>query len=261
MDIGIVGPAATDAVVQLNSVFTTMQRYLPGSAHDTTDACYELIATVPDLQAEMETYGVRWIGMLSLFGSSIHCKGIKPLTPQDMQGVSIEALGGVAGYFQLMGANALTLDPADYYVSMERGVIQAQAVHWPGMDGYKIVELTDYHLMFGAEGGGIFFGVLGYIMNTDKWNSLSPEHQQIVWDAFREGARLNVDLDFPSADASRGYAEEHGQEFVYLSTEEELAPWIEYIDQYNAQWVERVSAAGFPAQETLDKLQELLAKY
>ncbi|MCL1829175.1 MAG: TRAP transporter substrate-binding protein DctP [Oscillospiraceae bacterium] len=259
-DIGIVGPAATDSVVTLNSVFTTMQKYLP-KPQEVTDACYELIDLVPELQEEMETVGVRWLGLYALFGSSLHCRGIKPLTPDDMKGVGIEALGGVSGYFALMGANALTLDPADYYLSMERGVIQAQAVHWPGLDGYKCIELTDYHLMFGADGGGIFFGIMGYIINADTWHSLSPEHQKIVWDGFRSGSTLTIDLDYPSAEYSKNYAAEQGQEFVYLSTPEELAPWYEYIDQFNALWVENVAAAGFPAQSTLDKLQELLAKY
>jgi len=260
-DIGIVGPAATDAVVILNSVFTTMQKYLPANAQDVTDACYELLEVVPELQEEMETVGVRWLGLYSLFGSSIHCRGIKPVVPDDMKGVGIEALGGVSGYFALMGANALTLDPADYYLSLERGVIQAQAIHWPGMDGYKIAELTDYHLMFGADGGGIFFGIMGYIINADTWHKLTPDQQKIIWDGFRAGSSLTIELDGPSAQSSYNYAVESGQEFVYLSTPEQLAPWYEYIDQFNAQWVERVSAAGFPGQSTLDKLQELLAKY
>ena len=260
-DIGIVGPAATDSVVTFNSVFTTMQKYLPADAQDVTDACYELLEVVPELQEEMETVGVRWLGLYSLFGSSIHCKGIKPVKPDDLKGVGIEALGGVSGYFALMGANALTLDPADYYLSMERGVIQAQAIHWPGMDGYKITELTDYHLMFGEDGGGIFFGIMGYIINKDTWYKLTPDQQKIIWDGFRAGSTLTIELDGPSAQNSYNYAVDNGQEFVYLSTPEQLAPWYDYIDQFNAQWVERVSAAGFPAQSTLDKLQELLAKY
>jgi len=260
-DIGIVGPAATDSVVMLNSVFTTMQKYLPSNTHNVTAACYELITTVPEIQAEMESVGVRWLGCYALFGSSIHARGIQPLTPSDMKGVGIEALGGVSGYFAQMGANALSLDPADYYLSMERGVIQAMAVHWPGLDGYKIIELVDNHIMFGEDGGGIFFGMMGYIINADTWNGLSTEHQRIVWDGFKAGSALTIDLDGPSAERAINYAIENGHEFVYLTTDAELAPWFEHIDQFNAEWVERVSAAGFPAQSTLEKLQELLAKY
>jgi TRAP-type C4-dicarboxylate transport system substrate-binding protein len=261
-DIGIVGPAATDAVMTLNSVFTTMHEYLPSDAWDVTTACYELLDAVPELQDEMvNTAGVRWLGMYSLYGSNIHCKGITPTTPDDLKGVGIEALGGVSGYFQLMGANALTLDPGDYYLSMERGVINAQATHWPAMDGYKMSELTDYHLLFGEDGGGIFFGVMGYIINNNVWNNLTAAQQQILWDGFKVGAEKTVELDGPSAEAALNYCTEDGDTFVYLTTEEELAPWIEYINQFNEQWVERVEGAGFPGQATLDKLNELLAKY
>ncbi|MCL1829632.1 MAG: hypothetical protein FWG32_09130, partial [Oscillospiraceae bacterium] len=193
-------------------------------------------------------------------GANIHCKGIKPLTPDDLKGVGTEAPGSVSGYFALMGANAVTNDPGDSYLAMERGIVKAHAGTWTALDGYKIVEQTDYHLLFGADGGGIIFGAMGYIINADTWHSLSPEHQKIVWDAFRAASTLTIELDKPAGESAVSYSEEHGHEFVYLTTEAELAPWFDYIDQFNARWVERVSAAGFPAQSTLDKFEELLAK-
>jgi hypothetical protein len=40
------------------------------------------------------------------------------------------------------------------------------------MDGYKLVEVTDYHLLFGeGVGSGLFTGVMGLAMNLDKFNS------------------------------------------------------------------------------------------
>jgi TRAP-type C4-dicarboxylate transport system substrate-binding protein len=198
---------------------------------------------------------------MALPGSSIHAKGIKPVTPADMKGVSIEAMGGVTSYFTAMGANALTLDPGDYYLSLERGVVNAEATHWPAIDGYAMKEITTYHLMFGEDGGGIFFGCMGCIINAGTWNSLTTEQQDLLTEAFKVWSDTTIELDYASYNAGKTYCEDNGQEFRYLSTEEELAPWVEYIDQFNDAWVERVNAAGLPGDTTLAKLHELLEKY
>ena len=116
--------------------------------------------------------------------------------------------------------------------------------------------------MFGEDGGGLYFGVMGFIMNNDSWNKLTAEQQKIVWDGFRLGSEHSLDLDQNEVNTSIEYARENGHEFVYLTTPEELAPWHAHVDRFHGEWVERVSSAGQPAaQKTLDTLQELLAKY
>jgi len=130
------------------------------------------------------------------------------------------------------------------------------------MDGYKMYEVTDYHLLFGEGiGSGIFTGMMGLVMNLEKYNSLTATQQQWLWDAFEYAATETDKLDIPSAEHALKYCQDDGDTFVYLTTEEQLAPWYEYIDSHNANWVEEVGAAGWPAQETLDKFNDLLAQY
>ena len=261
-DIAVVGPAAIDAVVNLNQVFSVVQKHIPADPLNTTKACYELLDAVPELQEEMASVGLHWIGMFAQFGSNIHSRGVKIRVPEDMNGVSFQTIGTLSSYFTAMGANGLNIDPSEVYVSMERGVFQVDVVHWAAVWAYKNLELMDYHLMFGADGGGINFGIMGFIMNNDSWNKLTPEQQKIVWDGFRGGADYGLELDSGDIETAMNYAIENGHEMVYLTTPEELAPWYEHMDRYQAEWVKKITDAGQPAaQKTLDKLQELLAKY
>ena len=261
-DIGIVGPAAIDSVTTLNTIFSVVQKYIPSDPHDTTAACYELLDAMPELQAEMESLGLRWAGMFGQFGSNIHSRGVKIKTPDDMNGVTFQTIGSGADYFTGMGANGLNIDPSEVYVSMERGVFQVDVIHWAALWAYKNIELTDYHLLFGEDGGGLYFGIMGFIINKNSWDKLTPEQQKIVWDGFRLAADYSIDLDANEVNTSIQYAKDNGHEIVYITTPEELAPWHEHVDRFHAEWVKRVTEAGFPtAQATLDKLQELLSKY
>jgi TRAP-type C4-dicarboxylate transport system substrate-binding protein len=261
-DISWIGCAAIDAVTKLNSVYTTLRHHLPSDAKDTSACVRQLMQEVPEIQEELVSLNTRWVGGYALFGSSLHCNGVAPVVPDDLKGVSMEAFGGVAEYFAAMGANAMTLDPGDYYLDLERGVTKIEATHWPAMDGYKLVEVTDYHLLFGeGVGSGLFTGVMGLAMNLDKFNSLTATQQQWIWDAFAYACDLICDYDLPSAEAGIKYCEDDGDTFKYLTTEEELAPWFEYMDTHNANWAAEVDAAGLPGTDTLAKFDELLAQY
>ncbi len=78
-DIAIVGPGAIDSLVTFNSVFTTPETTYPFRFHNTSVSMRQLIQEVPELQDEMATFNLRWVGCYALFGASIHCNGIEPL--------------------------------------------------------------------------------------------------------------------------------------------------------------------------------------
>jgi TRAP-type C4-dicarboxylate transport system substrate-binding protein len=261
-DISWIGCAAMDAVTDLSSVFTTMRKYLPSDAKDTSAAMRQLIQEVPEIQEEMANLNTRWVGCYGLFGASLHCNGVTPKVPEDLKGVAVDALGGASEYFTLMGANGMTMDPGDWYLNLERGVTKVEATHWPGCDGYKLVEVVDYHLVFGRGlGSGIFTGMMGLAMNLDVYNSLTDQQRQWIWDAFEYGGDLACDYDVPSAEAAIKYCEDDGDTLVYVETEEDMAPWAAYMDEHNANWAAEVDANGWPGTETLAKFDELLAQY
>jgi C4-dicarboxylate-binding protein DctP len=261
-DLALVGPAATDSVTILNQVFSCVSDYLPPDHRNISVAYNRLLDETPELNDEFAEMGVRMVEYFSLAPSNLHTAGVKVTKPEDMKGVSVESLGNSVGYWDYIGASAVTLDPADYYVSLERGVIKSQATHWPCVNDYKINEVVDYHMIFGPapDEGGLFAGAMGYIMNLDKWNSLTPEQQAWLDEALRYGGSVNSEIDLEGIQAGIKYAQENNHEIVCL-TEEQLKPWRDAIAPANAAWVKAASDAGYPAQEVIDRLSEILHEY
>jgi TRAP-type C4-dicarboxylate transport system substrate-binding protein len=202
---------------------------------------------------------MKWIALGS---SNLHTVGVKVTKPEDMKGVSVDALGNAVSFWDQIGASAVTLDPADYYVSLERGVVKSQATHWPCLQSYKTEELVDYHMIFGPapDAGGICAGACGYIMNLDKYNSLTDRQKAWLDEALGYGVNVNAELDAQLIAEGIKKAQDKGDTIVCL-TEEQLKPWREAIAPANAAWVKAATDAGWPAQEVMDKLTEILHEY
>jgi TRAP-type C4-dicarboxylate transport system substrate-binding protein len=262
VDLALVGPAATDSVTVLNQVFSCVIDYLPADYSNTGVAYNRMLEEVPALNEEFATLGVRMMKWIPLAPSNLHTAGVKVTKPEDMKGVSVEAIGNAVSYWDYIGASAVTLDPADYYVSLERGVVKSQSTHWPCLQGYNTEELVNYHMIFGPapSAGGISEGACGYIMNLDKWNSLTPEQQAWLDEALGYGAQVNTEIDAADIDGIIQRAQDRGDEIVCL-TEEQLVPWREAIAPANAAWVKAATDAGWPAQEVFDTLSEILHEY
>jgi TRAP-type C4-dicarboxylate transport system substrate-binding protein len=262
VDLALVGPAATDSVTVLNQVFSCVTEYLPASHSDIGIAYNRMLDEVPELNEEFAQLNVRMMKWIPLAGSNLHTVNVKVTKPEDMKGVSVESIGNAVSYWDYIGASASTLDPADYYVSVERGVVKSQATHWPCLQGYNTQELFNYHLVFGPEpaAGGICAGACGYIMNLEKYNSLTPEQQTWLDEALTYGAQMNTDIDAADIQAIIKYAQDKGDEIVCL-TEEQLKPWRDAIASANAAWIKAATDAGWPAQEVMDKLTEILREY
>jgi C4-dicarboxylate-binding protein DctP len=253
VDLALVGPAATDSVTVLNQVFSCVIDYLPADYRNIGTAYNRMLDEVPALNEEFASIGVRMMTWIPLAPSNLHTTGVKITKPEDMKGVSVEAIGNAVSYWDQIGASAVTLDPADYYVSLERGVVKSQSTHWPCLQGYNTEELVNYHMIFGPapDAGGISAGACGYIINLDKYNSLTPEQQAWLDEALGDGAQVNTEIDASDIASIIQKAEDRGDEIVCL-TEEQLAPWREAIAPANASWIKAATDAGWPAQETID---------
>jgi C4-dicarboxylate-binding protein DctP len=260
-DITMVGPAATDAQTLLNQVFSSMLEFIPEDRHKASAACQQLIRNVPELNQELEAMGLRWLSVHVLPGSNLHMSNREVSTIDQVRGVKIDGLGNVVSYWSSLGASALTLDPADYYLSLERGLIQGQYTHWALLDIYKTGELTKYHTVFGADGGGLSNGVMGYMINQAKWNSLSEEHKRILVEACDYAGTVTIDIDVPVIEQAKKTSRERGDGHVYINTPELLKPWIDAMKPVRQVWIDQTQSAGYPAQAAYDELVRLYNEY
>ena len=118
---------------------------------------------------------------IALFGfgaTGLHMT--KPVAKlEDLQGVRIFANGrSVARLLALIGAVPITATSGELYQGLSRNLASGTALTWPGIETFKVAELTKHHLdmPFGKTGGYFF-------MNKDAFARL-PETAQRAIDRF-----------------------------------------------------------------------------
>ena len=85
---------------------------------------------------------------------SIHSK--KPIrTMADMKGVKVASMSRtMSEVVEKLGGTPITMPPADFYASLQRGVVDAAGIGWPGIPPFKLTEVTTYHIQTSLTGEG-----------------------------------------------------------------------------------------------------------
>ncbi len=168
--------------------------------------------------------------------------------PDDFKGMNIGANGNDAFFFTKMGAGAVTLANSDYYTSMSNGLVGGLTNHWVSMTNYGLNEVSKYFVEFGD---GIEVSSESYLINLDKWNSLSAEDQRIIQSVFEQISTQAMEYDRDQLDQSRSSIAQEGTE-IYTLSDEELAAFAPYTEEVNQDWIAEASAEGWDAQGAYD---------
>ncbi|MCF8095529.1 MAG: TRAP transporter substrate-binding protein DctP [Desulfobacteraceae bacterium] len=139
-------------------------------------------AVEPLLTEFMETKGIHHV-MVQYSGSTVFAHKKKFLkTPADWQGQKMR-LGGrwQSELGKQWGSSPVFMPPGDLYTASQRGVIDGYMLIWDIVYGLKLYEVTPYIIDSG------FSNNLEIVtMNLEKWNSMTPEDQEIFTKAVDE---------------------------------------------------------------------------
>lgn len=139
------------------------------------NGCYELID-----QMHQEKVNVKY---LARTGDHInfHLYLTKPIDKPDLSGLTIRTTPVYRAMFEALGANLVRTAPGEVYTALERGSIDGYG--WPiqGVLDLGWDEQTEYRVDPG------FYQVdVNFLVNLDKWNSLTDEQRAVL----EEGARV-----------------------------------------------------------------------
>lgn len=106
---------------------------------------------------------------------SIHSK--KPIrTMADMKGVKVASMSRtMSEVVEKLGGTPITMPPADFYASLQRGVVDAAGIGWPGIPPFKLTEVTTYHIQTSLTGEGAH-----QIMSRDAYAKLPAKGKQTL---------------------------------------------------------------------------------
>ena len=132
--------------------------------------------------------------LLTLFdiGSPVLSTREKIALPSDIAGKTIRTYSkGASELLQAVGASPVTMGVGDVYSALQRGAIDGALGGIQGAVGLKHYEVTKYVMVPNG-----LFGTLvhGYVMNKDKWDSLSPDIQAAIQEAATEARNHSEDF-------------------------------------------------------------------
>ncbi len=190
---------------------------------------------------------------------SMHLHSTKSLirVPADVKGKKAGTSGEMAKLIESVGGAPVNVAIGDWYMSLERGLLEVMPTSAQALDAFGCTELCPYHAFFNGSG---YCEPMVMLFNDKKWASLPPDIQKVFTDAeawFGPAFTENESgyLEF----AIMPKYKELGHTVVTLSVEE-TQQWVNAAQPFWKTWVEENSKYG-PAQKIVDRIQELKAQY
>jgi TRAP-type C4-dicarboxylate transport system substrate-binding protein len=164
----------------------------------------------------------------------------------DLKGKKLRVAPLSRHFVQAAGAESVTLPPAEIFLAMDRGTVDGFS--WPVADAftrYNWQTVTKYMInqpMY-RSGGSV-------AMNLDKWQSLSPEVQEILLKAIAETQKFALDWFDKNQTEQEAIMIKDGMQILDISDEESKrwtavandALWAYYESALGAEKVAEVKA-------------------
>ena len=176
----------------------------------------ELYAYLVDLFAQK---GVRYLahaaGDIGV-GTHFLSTNFDVASVDDLKGRKIRVAPLLRHFVEAAGAEPVTLPPSDIFLAIDRGTVDGFT--WPVADGYTRNGWQDVTKNLVDQ--PMYRSGASLAMNLDKWNSLSPEVQDILTQAAAESQEFAKGWFLQNEQEQRKIMQEKGMKMLTLSAEE-----------------------------------------
>lgn len=172
--------------------------------------------------------------LLALWDNGIRhvSNNVRPIeTPDDLEGLKIRTPPDemTVDIFEALGANPTPMNFSELYIALEQGVVDGQENPLMNIYSSKLHEVQDYISLTGHK-----YESTPLLMSKMVWDSLSPEHQEVIQQAAIEAGEFNRQASLEADDTLRSAMEEAGVAFNQVYPE----PFIEATSSVYDQWAE-----------------------
>ncbi len=160
-------------------------------------------------------------------------------TPDDLKGVKMRVGNSklMSDLLAALGCNPTPLSMGDTYSGIQTGIVDAQENPTSNIVGSKFYEVQDYlavtHHVYTTE---------PLIMNKAKFDSLTPEQQQILLDAGKEVCTADVDACAAQEEADLELIAANNTTITYPDSAPFKAAVQSVVDKYAAEYGEAFTA-------------------
>ncbi|MGS1096870.1 TRAP transporter substrate-binding protein (plasmid) [Aquamicrobium terrae] len=167
----------------------------------------------------------------------------------DLKGKKLRVAPLTRHFVQAVGAESITLPPSEIFLAMDRGTVEGFS--WPVADaftryGWQTVTKYMINQPMYRSGGSV-------AMNLDKWDSLSPEVQEILLKAIAETQNFALEWFDKNQKEQEAIMKKDGMEIVEIS-DEEAKRWTQAAN--DSLWAYYETTLG---KERVDEVKALFA--
>lgn len=222
-------------------------------------AMNELFSTNEQIQARLDDMGIVYLGPYATSQAQMGCRGEGMTSVESIKGTKMRYAGAVLGeMFSNLGGNMVDISIYKAFQGMETGLIDCTITYAYFAVATKLDELIDSLTPMEFSNAAS----LGTFMNKYSYDSLSPEHQEII-----QGVRLDV-INYYSenillADVAAMEKMTSGDDpiIVHQLSAEDIAMMQEAAIPVFAKWKSNAEAKGYDADALLEEYKGLLLKW
>jgi TRAP-type C4-dicarboxylate transport system substrate-binding protein len=238
----------------LNSIFELPGIYW-GEDENRLKVVKEMFKKFPELEAEFgEDVKILAIGSCPSFllgmvdDTPVH-------TPADIKGRRIACGGSQIYLVEAWGAVGVDIDPAERYMSLERGLVDGSLATYGGTRAFSWYEVLGSF----TENIGLPQLLGTVIMSKSTFDSL-PEDIQKVFDDLEWWFWLEYTRGYSSALLSEQVVVDYGSP-IYQPTTEEFELWSQPLELTHEEWIQEREAKGLPARAMYEEMMSLVEEY
>lgn len=193
-------------------------------------------------------------------GNVLHTVDKRVAKVEDLKGLKLRTPSRTGSwYIEAMGAEPVGMPISDAPQALSKKAVDGMFTPFEVLPPYKIHQLTKYSTE-GENGERFGASVFLMLMNKDKFNSLSPELQQVLLDStdmslFESAGQTMMDIEQPGVDVQL----KSGGEVVKI-TEADMAKFNEIGESVVARWIEEANSKGLDGQKMVDTARAAIQK-
>lgn len=179
-------------------------------------------------------------------------------TLEDLKNVKLRVGGGGVRMAKALGATPVAMSAPKAYEAIQKGVTDGALFPYEAVAGFKLFELTKFHLEIP---GGLYTTPFAVVMNKKKWDSLSADQQAVLteWGGAKGAKMLGAGWDRADVVGKKKGLDKGAT--VNVLSKAEQAKWAKKISFMEDVWIKKANDAGYNGKALLDDLKATVKKF
>jgi len=228
------------------------------SAEHGARVLFDLYHKFPEIRAEYKDTHLLWLSPAP--HRQIHSK--EPVRRvEDFKGMKTRVPSSEAPHVKALNGVPVTMPGPEVYLSLERGVLDADFHPWETAYSYKWYEIVRYHTKADLYLAGLFICT----MNLDTWNKLPVDVKEVIRKYSGKYGYVEVSSKGMWDKYDSYYLEwlkkNTSNEVIYWSDEEKAKARALMKTPVVGKWLDDAEAKGLPGREILSEAVKLIKLY